>query len=65
MILIIIKRKPGRGKSVHEIPREKSEKPPENLIFDYPPREIVKELELYCTIQKVRLNIYHSSGKKP
>jgi hypothetical protein len=44
---------------------EKDHAPPENLVFDLPPREIVKELELYCTVQKVRLNIYRGAPKKP
>jgi|ERR1043165_5529020 hypothetical protein len=41
----------------------KSETTTADIVFDIPPREIVKELELYCTVLKVRLNIYHSSKK--
>lgn len=33
---------------------------PEHLRFDFPSRDVVKELELYCTVLKIRLNIYRS-----
>lgn len=37
---------------------------PENLVFEFPPKEVIKDLELYCTVLKVRLNIYVAGAKK-
>lgn len=37
---------------------EKRGPAPENLIFDFPPRDTIKDLELFCSVLKVRLNIY-------
>lgn len=37
---------------------EKRGPAPENLRFDHPPRETIKDLELFCSVLKVRLNIY-------
>jgi hypothetical protein len=42
---------------------EKKDAPAGGAVFDYPPREIMKELELYCTVLKVRLNIYTTKRK--
>ncbi len=39
---------------------DKKESSAGDAIFDFPPKEIVKELELYCTVLKVRLNIYQT-----
>ncbi len=43
---------------------EKTDTPPENVVFDFPPRETIKELEIYCTVLKVRLNIFQAGAKK-
>lgn len=43
---------------------EKRGPAPENLIFEFPSKDTIKDLELYCTVLKVRLNIYVPAGKK-
>ena len=43
---------------------EKRGPAPENLIFEFPSKDTIKDLELYCTVLKVRLNIYVPEGKK-
>lgn len=39
---------------------DKQESSAGDAVFDFPPKEIVKELELYCTAMKLRLNIYQT-----
>jgi hypothetical protein len=36
---------------------------PEDITFDFPSREAVRDLELYCSALKVRLNIYRAGRK--
>ena len=43
---------------------EKRAPQPDDVIFDFPPREIIKDLEIYCTVMKVRLNIFQTGAKK-
>ena len=43
---------------------EKKDAQPGDVIFDFPPREMIKDLEIYCTIMKVRLNIFQTGAKK-
>ncbi|MEI6232315.1 MAG: hypothetical protein WCT04_04645 [Planctomycetota bacterium] len=43
---------------------EKRDTQPGDVVFEFPPKEIIKELELYCTILKVRLNIYQAGAKR-
>jgi len=43
---------------------DKRETQSDDKRFDYPPKEIIKELELYCTVLKIRLNIYQPGKKK-
>ena len=43
---------------------EKRAEPPGNLVFEFPSKEVIKDLEQYCMLLKVRLNIYLPGGKK-
>ncbi len=43
---------------------DKKDTPPEELQFDFPPKEMVRDLELYCTVLKVRLNIYRACKRR-
>jgi hypothetical protein len=43
---------------------EKKDAQPGDVIFDFPPREIIKDLEIYCTVMKIRLNIFQTGAKK-
>lgn len=42
---------------------DKRETSPADVFFDFPPKEVIKDLELYCNTLKIRLNIYQA-GKK-
>jgi len=43
---------------------DKSTQPPEGVFFDFPPKDVMKELELYCSVMKIRLNIFQANTKK-
>ncbi|HLX63808.1 MAG TPA: hypothetical protein VKX17_21230 [Planctomycetota bacterium] len=43
---------------------DKRETSPADVFFDFPPKEVIKDLELYCNTLKLRLNIYQSARPK-